>query len=753
MDSRASQAQAGPATGNDGCEQSWMFRAILAASPHLVYVFDRAGRIIYANPAAARAAGQEPAAIIGRPWHELGLEAGGEGLAAQRAAVFASGRPMNGEAHFATAQGIRDYEYVLTPICSPDGSANAVIANATDVTERQRTEERLIEAHSELQAIFRALPDLYFRVASDGTILDYRAGAVQALYAPLAEFMDRRMQDVLPPPVGRRFQEAMRQVLSSRSLVTIEYTLPLPTGEQAFEGRFLPFKGEQIVIIVRNITERKRAEEALAHERDLTAAVIDSASVLVIVLDPQGRIVRFNRTGERTSGYSFADVKGRHFWDLLLVPEEIAQVRAIFDHLVAGRFPNQYENYLATKGGSRRLIAWSNTGIPDSQGAIAYVVSIGIDITERRQAEHERQRLLSEVQRRAAELSTTLASIADGLIIYGPTGEIVRMNAAAEQLLGLSPEERRLPLADWLALLQVETPQGRPFPLEETPTYRALRGETVLGAVLVLHRRPDRPRWISSSAAPIRAVNGQLLGAVVTFTDVTVLHELQEQREDILRAVSHDLRSPLTVVQTQAQLLLRALDRAGLAGGERRSAEAIIASSRRMNTMIQELVDAIRLESGQLLLHRGPVDLASFILDLRQRLAGVLETGRIRVQAPAGLPPALADPDRLERILTNLLSNALKYSTPGTEVTVSLYRQDGQVIIAVSDRGPGIPPADLPHIFDRYYRATATRQRHEGLGLGLYISKRLIEVQGGHISAESTVGQGSTFRFSLPLGN
>ena len=142
------------------------------------------------------------------------------------------------------------------------------------------------------------------------------------------------------------------------------------------------------------------------------------------------------------------------------------------------------------------------------------------------------------------------------------------------------------------------------------------------------------------------------------------------------------------------------------------------------------------------------MDLRGLVSDLKQRLAEAMETGRIRLEAPVDLPPVCADPDRLERILANLLSNAIRYSTPGTEVTVSLARRDDQVITAVSDRGPGIAPEELSRLFQRYYRMEPGR---EGLGLGLYISRMLVEAHGGRIWAESQVGKGSTFSFSLPV--
>ncbi len=357
----------------------------------------------------------------------------------------------------------------------------------------------------------------------------------------------------------------------------------------------------------------------------------------------------------------------------------------------------------------------------------------------------------AEAEQRAAELDATLAAVPNGLAIYGPHAEIIRLNAAAERILGFSAAERALPLAERAAALRVELPGGKPLAFEDIPVVRALRGETVENLIGTTRRRDGTTLWVSVSAAPISAGDGRRLGAIVTLTDITLLHELQEQREDLLRAVSHDLRNPLTTVQLQAQRLLQILDRTGVMGGpERHAAEAIIIGARRMNTMIQDLVETARLEAGRLELSLQPVDLRAFVLDLLERQAEMLEVGRIRLVAPEVLPPVRADPDRLERILVNLLSNALKYSQPGTEVTVTLRVQDGQVVTAVSDRGPGIAPEDLPHIFERYYRARKGKARPEGLGLGLYITRGLVEAHGGRIWVESRVGEGSAFSFTLP---
>ncbi len=227
-------------------------------------------------------------------------------------------------------------------------------------------------------------------------------------------------------------------------------------------------------------------------------------------------------------------------------------------------------------------------------------------------------------------------------------------------------------------------------------------------------------------------------------------NELMERREDLLRALSHDLRTPLTAIHGHAQMLQRLLDKAVSDDRAERSAQAVVAGARQMNAMIEDLVDSARLESGQLALNRVDVDLHAFVLEMKERLAGALETTRIEVSTPEQLPKVWADPARLERILTNLLSNALKYSPSDTKVALRAEEREREVIISIIDQGAGIAPDDLAHLFERYYRATGTRKT-EGLGLGLYITKMLVEAHGGSLWAESTVGEGTTFHFTLPV--
>jgi signal transduction histidine kinase len=263
----------------------------------------------------------------------------------------------------------------------------------------------------------------------------------------------------------------------------------------------------------------------------------------------------------------------------------------------------------------------------------------------------------------------------------------------------------------------------------------------VSGALLHVVPPGGEPRWVAVSAAPIRDPGGGLRGAVAVWADVTELQRVQEGREDLLRATSHDLRNPLQVVMLNAERLARASPE-GTPG--RRQAEAAVAGARQMAAILRDLVDSARLERGGLELSVEPVPLRPFAEDLLGVSAGVLDVRRVTVEIPADLPPVAADRARLERILANLVANALKY-TQG-RVRVHAAASDGEVRISVQDEGPGLPPEDVPRLFQRYWRRGPAG---EGLGLGLYIVKQLVEAHGGWIRAESEPTRGSTFTFGL----
>ncbi len=367
-----------------------------------------------------------------------------------------------------------------------------------------------------------------------------------------------------------------------------------------------------------------------------------------------------------------------------------------------------------------------------------------------RKAEEDRENLLREIEHRAGELDATIHSIADALVIYGPDGEVLRLNPAAENLFSDASDDRNHSVAERLEGFQMRTPEGRTIHPKEGPAQRALKGEATYGTVLSMQRIDGKTIWISTSAAPIRNSGGDIMGVVVTFTDITPLRELQAELEITLHTISHDLRSPLTVVQGHTDLLWKHAAKKEIDGVVSLHLEAIREACIRMNGMIQDLVETARLKGTEIQLRRRPVNLQSFFSEMLSRVRLVLEIDRVKAEFPSDLPPVNADVERLERIWLNLIANALKYSHPGTPVEVEARAEGEQVVISIKDRGYGISLEEMESIFQRFYRAREGRMK-EGTGLGLYIAKKLVEAHGGSIGVRNRPKGGSVFFFSLPV--
>jgi signal transduction histidine kinase len=484
-----------------------------------------------------------------------------------------------------------------------------------------------------------------------------------------------------------------------------------------------------------------RPRSPVDETRELLEAIFDSSPAgLAVLVGAELRFARVNAAYRALMPDPDVDPIGRRFEEVTRIEDPLV-IPALRRALETGE-PVSSEDWAVAVGGRLRRLSFHIQRVSIGGAAILVTVWETTPLWEARQAAQDAADI---AMRHAIELDATFDAVADGFVLCGPGGEILRMNDEARRLLRFDEQERRAPVAEKYALLHVTHPDGRALPYAESPIARALSGETVRGIHLRASRN-DRTCWVIASAAPVRAPDGHITGAVLTFSDETPLHELEEARDDLVRMISHDLRTPLNAVYTQAHLIRR---HPGDPARVEERARAIARSCERMSTMIQDLVEATLLEAGQLRIDRVSVDLRALLPELLDRLRGGLDVDRVRLEVAPDLPHVLADPHRLERIVVNLLSNALKYSPAQGEVVLEASHDDGRVAIAVSDRGVGIAPEDLPHVFERFFRARGAR-RPEGLGLGLYITRLLVEAHAGRIEVRSRLGRGSTFRVVLP---
>jgi signal transduction histidine kinase len=252
-----------------------------------------------------------------------------------------------------------------------------------------------------------------------------------------------------------------------------------------------------------------------------------------------------------------------------------------------------------------------------------------------------------------------------------------------------------------------------------------------------------RDLWLSFVA--VRIVDG----TVYAFRDVTIERRLEEVRNDFVATVSHELRTPMAAVYGAAKTLLRSDIELSAEQG-RQLLEVIATQAARLTQMVEEILLTSKLDRDELRVERRPVDIVELVHATVHAVgAQIAGTDAVHVDVPAAVGSASGDADRIQQVLVNLLDNAIKYGDP--PVTVRVEGVNGTVRVSVADSGPGIPPAEQPRIFEKFYRGDP-HQTHapSGTGLGLYISQELAQRMNGRLEVSSQVGEGSTFVLELP---
>ena len=371
------------------------------------------------------------------------------------------------------------------------------------------------------------------------------------------------------------------------------------------------------------------------------------------------------------------------------------------------------------------------------------------DVTDQVRARREIENLAAMMAERSARHDSILGSMTDGLWVYDANGEVVDVNQAALNMFGLASRADAIENGSFIRL-HLRDSEGRPIAHADMPYARALAGETVpdylaMGKHLITGRDVD----LSIAAAPIES--GGIVGAVLVIRDIMALQELDRKKDEFLSVASHELRTPLTTIKGYTQLLAQTVD--DLQPEERATyINAVLGEIERMMGLISELLDVSRIETNRLQIHPQAIRWLDFI---RARVAAFQvqhPTRSIRTDVANHEAIVVADPDRMRQVVDNLLSNALKYSPDGTDIDLRVELAAGAVLTSVTDHGIGIPRDEIPQLFERFHRARNVSSRYYGgLGLGLYISRAIVEAHGGTIRVESIEGQGSTFTVQMPV--
>jgi two-component system phosphate regulon sensor histidine kinase PhoR len=377
-----------------------------------------------------------------------------------------------------------------------------------------------------------------------------------------------------------------------------------------------------------------------------------------------------------------------------------------------------------------------------------------IDVIERvlgeSRQEKEKAKLSQELEKSVKELTNKielmLYNIDEGVFTTDRELRILTFNPAAQKILGWREEEViGRPCAE--IFKEEDSASSHQEELLSEAMRKAHPVTSVKEGHPVINKAGQRI-FIASSVVPLLDLDGQVIGAMATFRDVSAEIELDHLKSGFIAMVSHELRSPLSHIIASTELIREA----NLSSDQQQDLLNIIhAQSNRLNRFVAQILDVSLLEAGAVKAEQEPVTLKPLIEQMIEAFETRANTHRFRLTVPEGPTIVLGDESKIQTVLNNLLENAVNYSPKGSRVSIEVSDRDKEIVISVIDEGIGIPATQLEMIFERFHRVNASDDQEQyGYGLGLYISKRLIEIQGGSIWAKSELERGSRFSFSLP---
>ncbi|MEN8241517.1 MAG: ATP-binding protein [Chloroflexota bacterium] len=356
-------------------------------------------------------------------------------------------------------------------------------------------------------------------------------------------------------------------------------------------------------------------------------------------------------------------------------------------------------------------------------------------------------KLYTQVSQEKQQINALLDSVADGILIMKPNHVIERANPAFDRLIGKPAAEivgcNHDEVIRWVNHAHgttLEEAEIGGWPLTPQATLY-VEGDIA---------RPDGSTIpVGVTYAPLSDEDGKLINLIASARDITHFREAEEIKSTFISVVSHELKTPVALIKGYVGTLRREdanWDREIIAD----SLSVIEDEADRLAELIENLLDATRLEAGVLAVNATDMSFPILAERLAKRFGTQTDKHDFEVSFPEDFPVILADEDRISQVLYNLISNAIKYSPAGGKIQLSGEVHPKEVVICVQDHGPGIAPGDIPHIFDRFYRAEAAQRKTQGAGLGLYLARAVIEAHGGSIWADPRAAKGARFCFSLP---
>ncbi len=632
------------------------------------------------------------------------------------------------------------------------------------IEEHKRTEDQLRNSEAFYQTLVETLPQNILRKDLQGRFTFANKKFCHSIGRPLNEILGRTDFDFFPPDLAKKYHEDdLRLTASQENLDTIEAHIT-PSGEHTYVhvmktplydsvGKVIGMQG-----IFWDVTQRKRVEEDLAYERDLLRALLDNIPDRIYFKDTQSRFLRCSRSMANRLGLDDPlKVVGKTDFDFH--PRELAEefFRDEKKILETGEsLINKLEKQTDVDG---RTIWASVTKVPiyNRSGQITGIIGLSRDITQLKETE--------QALREAEEKYRAIYENAvEGIFQTSLDGRFLSANPALARLYGYdSPQELVAALTDVRHQLYIDPARREEFS-------RLMRENgAVSGFESQIHRKTGEIIWISEAARTVRDSRGNFLYYEGAVEDVTArkLAEIERERareaalesarvkSQFLANMSHEIRTPMNAITGMAGLLLDTR----LTQDQREFVDTIRDSTLTLLAIINDILDFSKIEAGKMTFEVIDFELRDAIESTVEMLADNAQKKSLDLACwfePAVPNYVRGDPGRFRQVLTNLLSNAVKFTERG-EVLVRVAKDSESeehvvIRVSVSDTGVGIEPGALGRIFKAFTQADgSTTRRYGGTGLGLTISKQLVELMHGEVGVESQPGKGSTFWFKLPL--
>ena len=625
-------------------------------------------------------------------------------------------------------------------------------------------------------------PDAALVVDPAGIIVLLNGSAASLFGYPSDELLNQPLEDLLPQHLHgvhaaqrTRYMRAPRARpmgtgLNLRGQRKDGSTFPVDISLRPFLLEHVP----HVLGTIRDMTAQHQASQERAHltERlQIQDHLIHLSHDAILVRDPCGRILSWNQGAADLYGWKAHEAAGQV--SHLLLSTHFPRARERFEQVLEQEGHWDGDLIHLCRDGRQVIVESRQVVMRDKEGQPTAILEINRDVTERRRLEQIEYEARAEVKARLDVLQLILDRLPTGVfLVQGPRARLVLANRAATELWGAEWKVGQS-MEDFTTQhhIQVCTDQGQPLP-DHSVAGRALAlGEAVLGAQLDIRRADGARLPVLADAIPLDLLHtcrrlpmemAEVLASseraiLVVYQDVTALKEAEVLKDEFISLATHELRTPVTVLAGYADLLLRGAAQGkghALDEPQQHKVYAMKEATQHLAKLTEDVLDVTRLQAGRLSLQRQPTELIGLIRRVLEQLQATTPRHQLSLQTACPLLWAPVDAFRLEQVLANLLTNAIKYSPAGGPIEVTIWQdeQTREAHVSVRDQGMGIPREQQAQLFGRFMRAENARAAGiSGTGLGLYLCRELVERHGGRISFHSEEHAGSTFSFTLPL--